>query len=171
MGYSHSWRYRTGSAAYAAAWPAIVQDTNHIVAALNHRLQLTGPDGAATPRLSRVHGIAFNGLLGEHSEPLVLDAPGPRDRSWFYCKTNREPYDLAVTATLLRCHLLLGSGFPISSDGDWNRDWRPARRLIKRLFDATVTAPPFTEAALPTIDDYEQLRQPPPQPGSRPATD
>lgn len=82
--------------------------------------------------------------------------PAPT-RQWWFCKTDGQPYDLAVTATLLRCHLLLPEAFLITSEGDWTADWQPARRLVKRLFGATVTTTPFSDAALPDDDDFQAL--------------
>jgi hypothetical protein len=157
MGYTHCWRYRPGSRTYAAAWPAIVQDSNRIIAELSTRIRFAGPDTAGVPLLSAVDGIAYNGGPGEHREAFVLAPPGTTTRQWCFCKTDGLPYDLAVTATLLRCHLLLPGAFLIASDGDWAEDWKPARRLVKRLFGLTATANPFSDAALPGDDDYRAL--------------
>lgn len=153
MGYTHCWRNQPGSAAYAAAWPGIVQDSNRIVAEVSRRIPIAGPDGTGVPILSATAGIAYNGARDQHRDTFTLTAPGTSGRQWRFCKTDQLPYDLAVTATLLRCHLLLPDAFPIHSDGDWDNDWQPARRLIKRLFGTATTAVPFTEAALPPLAD------------------
>ncbi|GIM98048.1 hypothetical protein Ato02nite_098410 [Paractinoplanes toevensis] len=157
MGYTHCWRYQPDSRAYAAAWPAIVQDSNHIIAQLSKRIPIAGPDTTGVPLLSTADGIAYNGGPGEHGEAFVLAVPGTTARQWWFCKTDGQPYDLAVTATLLRCHLLLPEAFLIASEGAWTADWQPARRLVKRLFGVTVRTVPFSDAALPDDDDFRAL--------------
>ncbi|GIF01087.1 hypothetical protein [Paractinoplanes rishiriensis] len=157
MGYTHCWRYQPHSGAYAAAWPAIVQDTTAIIAAVTTHVAIAGPDAAGVPRLSPADGISFNGGPGRNGEAFTLAAPGPTGRQWCFCKTLALPYDLAVTATLLRCQLLLPNTFWIASDGDWDQQWRPARQLIRGLFGAAPTASPFSGAALPTAADYRYL--------------
>jgi hypothetical protein len=149
MGYTHCWRYQPHSPAYAAAWPAIVQDSNRIIAALSARIAIGGSHAVGVPLLSTVDGIAYNGNPGQDGDTFLLAAPGTTQRQWWHCKTGGLPYDLAVTATLLRCHLLLPTTFLIASDGDWNTDWKPARRLVTRLFAATSPTPAFSTARTP----------------------
>ena len=56
------------------------------------------------------------------------------------CKTAYKPYDMVVTAILIRATQLLGREYmegngckEISSDGDWD-EWVSGRRLVKRVF-------------------------------------
>ena len=68
-----------------------------------------------------------------------------------FCTTGRKPYDLAVSAILLRCALLLPQAFAISSDGAWDREW---------AYGATpgAAAPPLGARAV--IADLFDLRPP-----------
>lgn len=134
MGHTHYWRYQPDSPAYAAAWPSVVHDTTRIVQQVSRSVALAGPDRSGPPLVDALSGIAFNGADKAGCDSFLLPSPGSRPRHWFYCDTRRLPYDLAVTATLLRCHLLLPDTFAIGGDGSWHRDWRPARDLVHHLF-------------------------------------
>lgn len=157
MGYTHTWRYQPHSPAYATAWPAIVEDSNRIIAALSGRIAISGPDASGVPLLSTADGIAYNGSPGKEAQAFLLAVPGTTQRQWWYCKTDRLPYDLAVTATLLCCHLRLPAEFLIGSNGNWDTDWKPARRLIKRLFGTASPASAFSDDAYPTAADLRAL--------------
>ena len=113
MGYTHYWSVPPGDPRYAARWPGIVEDTRRIVAAVRDLgVVIAGPDGYRRPVLDVSKGIGFNGdaTTDLDYETFALAAPGfggPARAE--FCKTGRRPYDLAVAAVLLRCHLLLGS--------------------------------------------------------------
>jgi hypothetical protein len=145
VGYTHYWSYQPNSTVYAAAWPRIVRDTTRILGELGRIIKLAGPDGTGRPLLEPGEGIAFNGRRPNDYESLDLVAPGPSRRQWFFCKTDRQAYDLAVTATLLRCCLLLPDDFRIDSDGRWDSDWLPARDLVRHLFGDTRDHTPFQD--------------------------
>ncbi len=159
MGYTHYWASARGDDRFAATWPAIVASAEAIIGRLNGTaMVITGlfPGGAA---VDPGQGIGFNGVIGaeQDGEPFVLRAPDPTVGSrmrWQFCKTGNMPYDLAVTALLLRCHLLLDDDFPIDSDGEWDGDWdrdrmdsHPTnpRRLVADLFGVAATGCPFTD--------------------------
>jgi hypothetical protein len=144
MLYSHSWACDPASVAYVHRWPRIVADTQRIAGHLaTLGVDLAGPDG--TGALSVDHdGIAFNGP-GEHAgQPFTLPAPTrePGTVHRGHCATGLLPYDLAVTAVLLRCHTLLGNEFIMRSSGRWHDEWllgvRPgqpgARQILAALF-------------------------------------
>lgn len=71
------------------------------------------------------------------------------------CTTSRKPYDLAVSAILLRCTLLLPQAFAVASDGAWDAEWAHgatpgttaprlgARTVIANLFDVRPPASPL----------------------------
>jgi hypothetical protein len=57
---------------------------------------------------------------------------------WFeFCKTARKPYDLAVTAALIRLAYHFPEGVEISSDGN-EGEWEEGRALCERLFGVGV---------------------------------
>ncbi|HEY2670149.1 MAG TPA: hypothetical protein VGJ07_07195 [Rugosimonospora sp.] len=162
MGYTHYWTVPSTHPGYTAAWPGIVADARRIITAVRAAgIVIAGPDGYHRPTCDLVEGIAFNGDATSDLdyETFWLQPPGwaPRCARGF-CKTERRPYDLAVAAVLLRCHLLLPDLFAIGSDGDWDREWlygaipsapdarhtRPgARRLVAELFGPVPDASPF----------------------------
>jgi hypothetical protein len=128
MGYTHYWSYTPADPAFAAAWPQICTDTQSIVERVRHLgIAIVGPDGIGAPMLDR-RGIRFNGdaVTGGDHESFDLFPPHPSaaGRQTAFCKTARRPYDLAVTAVLLRLRLLLPEAVTIASDGRWDVEWR-----------------------------------------------
>jgi hypothetical protein len=164
MRYRHSWACRPTECVYARAWAQILADTATILDELaDLRIVLAGPDGSGTPILNSHAGIAVNGdaAAGQAREPLTVPAahrnpyPSPcgvHAASTGSCDTGRHPYDLAVTAILLRCHLLLRDDFAIRSDGGWDTDWADGihpdlpgpRTLLTDLFGAIPDTSPLT---------------------------
>jgi hypothetical protein len=148
MGHAHFVRCDPASTAYRSAWPRILADTGRIIDVLAERgMALAGPTGDGTPILHPARGIAFNGVAAtdDDYDSFTLPSPGHGKGTWWFCKTNHRRYDLAVTAVLLRCHLLLPDTVAISSDGDWETDWRPARDLVDELFGGVPQACPFRD--------------------------
>jgi hypothetical protein len=132
MGYTHYWTH-PDNPAYRQAWPQLVQDAARIITAVtNAGITLAGPAGSGLPRADR-RGVCLNGsvVLGQAYEAFIIWPPADTSRSedasrrwkWDFCKTARQPYDLAVCAILLRFHLILPGGFLISSDGSWDAEW------------------------------------------------
>ncbi|GAA4609566.1 hypothetical protein BJY16_007388 [Actinoplanes octamycinicus] len=136
MGYTHYWSLLVNDPGYRTCWPQLIGDTVRIIDAVRRAgITITGPYGYGRPSLHPDSEISFNGDAepGRSADTFVLPLPEPDDDRpmWVanFCKTNRQPYDLAVTATLLRCHLLAPYALLLSSDGSWNRQWRYGRKL------------------------------------------
>lgn len=154
--YRHHWAYQPSHPDYAHAWPTILADSRRIIEAVRHAgIVIAGPDGYRRPTLDPEEGLALNGdattdLAGEAFQliaPLPV-LPQGRPTATAFCTTGRKPYDLAVSAILLRCALLLPQSFAIASDeGAWDREWAHgatpgttappvgARTVIADLFD------------------------------------
>jgi hypothetical protein len=164
MPYSHLWAYHPIDWEWAAVWPAVITDTTRIVDRVTQLgIALTGPDGHHDPVISVTDGIAFSGgatgvplrLLAPHRNPYPSPCGTPA-ATVGTCDTGREPYDLAVSAVLLRCKLLLGDTFLIGSDGGWDLEWlcgvrvgQPSpRHLITELFEALPTNSPLHRPSL-----------------------
>ncbi|WP_436528297.1 hypothetical protein [Actinoplanes sp. HUAS TT8] len=145
MEHTHCWRYRPDSPVWAAAWPGIIHDITRIVQAISNSVALAGPDGTGPALTAADTGIAFNGPGTAGGDSFQLPPPGPWRRHWYHCDTRQRPYDLAVTATLLRCHLLMPTTFAIGGDGSWHKDWRPARDLVHRLFGEQANGMPLSD--------------------------
>ena len=111
-------------------------------------------------------GIAFDGdeeaeLDGESFviRPALDDIPpwGTNEQGVveMFCKTESFPYDLAVTAILLRCRLIAPDAFQVASDGDWGDEWAQdatypptgmsTRGLVTELFGECPAESPLTE--------------------------
>lgn len=163
---THSWAYRPTHPAYRTAWPTLVGDTRRIidhVRALG--VVVAGPDGRRAPRLDVADAVSFNGdattdLAGA---PFTLLAPRPDHprrpaTAAGSVTTNRKPYELAVTAVLLRAVLLMPEAFAVASDLSWTQwghgcaTWPPAathvspRRIVAELFDAAPPVSPLRES-------------------------
>lgn len=145
MVYTHYWAYQPDSPQFTAIFPRLVADSGDILAHLADRgVQLAGPTGIGEPLLNEAI-IAVNGTRPESGENFVL-APGSgsgitahtEDGTAFrmdWCQTRRQPYDLAVTAILLRAAHLAPRHVSLSSDGSWPFGWDAANRLLAGLFD------------------------------------
>ncbi|MEV0269841.1 hypothetical protein AB0H43_13770 [Hamadaea sp. NPDC050747] len=159
MGYVQTYGYQPGSDAYAAAWPIIVSDAQTIITAVTDLgIAVRGPMGTGDPIADLSGGIRLNGddAAGLSFDGFDLPAPyrtpeAPADcRVWRFVKTQRRPYDLAVTSILLRAHVLAPDVFAIGSDGHWADEWTtPAganpRDLVARLFGVHVVDDPLTD--------------------------
>ena len=113
-------------------------------------LIVAGPLGSGQPELNDEF-VSFNGggqvEVGGHlnrlwCETFHLDRdlggegfPGPDERGWYFecCKTRQMPYDLAVTASLIRLAHRFPEGVEVSSDGG-PEDWQPALDICRKVF-------------------------------------
>jgi hypothetical protein len=145
VSYTHYWSYRPASAAYRAAWPQILRDATRIVEHVGKTVNIAGPDGTGAPLLNHT-GIAFTGAFPD-DEYFELVPPDDGGQVWAHCTTAPQGCDVAVTAILLRCHLLLPAEFRINSNGRFDSDWLPARHLVRQLFRITSATIPFTSTA------------------------
>ena len=86
--------------------------------------------------------IRFNGVADEGHETFILFKKKPKgqdggdgqSRYFYFCKTARKPYDLAVCLVLLSLANHATKSMKITSDGDWDGDWTDARTAYKELF-------------------------------------
>jgi len=164
VGYCHYYGYDLTNPQFDSVWPKIVEDTERIITRVRDAGIPIGNTRAGNPRWAGVEVIAFDG--GDSDD---LGGPGPvifrvvpptywqqpRNGSISeVIKTARLPYDLAVTAVLLRCHMLLPAAFAIHSDGAWDEEWLygatgpipgglGARAVVAELFGDAPTACPF----------------------------
>jgi hypothetical protein len=117
-------------------------------------LQVAGPLGTGRPELTD-ELVSFNG--GGHVDvdgrPVRLGCETfylerrrqpeewqePDERGWIFecCKTRRMPYDLAVTAALVRLAYHFPEGVEVRSDGG-AEEWEAGVELCRRLFGFAV---------------------------------
>lgn len=133
MGYTHYWHVRPKDLpAIRKRLPSLVADFRRL---LPHLPPLAGPLGEGEPVLGPSE-VAFNGLAPEDYEsfhfPPAEDEYRTQDGLLFaFCKTERRPYDLAVTAFLTLARWHLGKKVQVTSDGGV-RDWTEATTLVER---------------------------------------
>lgn len=157
MAYMHSWSARRAHPDYATAWPVLLDEARYIIDILGRiGVVIAGPDGHAPRILDDTRGILLNGDARTHlaHEGFHLEPPAPGPGfTWAACKTARHPYDLAVTALLLRGMLLMPDAFLVHSDGDWEMEWAPARHLVGELFGPAPSTDPLSPEPLPHGED------------------
>lgn len=166
MGYSHYYSYDLTNPQFHRVWPKIVKDTDRIITRVQDAGIRIGNSQAGNPHWAGVEFIALDGdsddLAGEElyifRKVPPTYRPQPRNGSINHViKTGRRPYDLAVTAVLLRCQMLLPAAFAIHSDGAWDEEWLygatgpmpgglGARTVVAELFGDAPTASPFDRA-------------------------
>jgi hypothetical protein len=91
--------------------------------------------------------IRFNGRGDEGYETFVLVKKKPK--SWrentneyfYFCKTARKPYDLAVGLVLLRAESNAPKVLKISSDGYWEKSWKYIQEAYKEIFKDEPVCP------------------------------
>lgn len=141
MGYTHYWEAGTKPDTFVAAYPDIQLDAVRICKHAQTVLGVNLADGlGAGDRPIITEGVlALNGseAFGEDYETFALR---PQLGAFDFCKTAHRPYDVVVTAILLRAAHHAPEGIKVSSDGDWD-EWKPARTLVEELFGDTPTCP------------------------------
>lgn len=177
MGYCHHFAYQPHHPEFISGWPQLTADAELIIAACARRGVRLGPgvegyQGKTAPEANErwiwLNGAPWGRL--EHETLLIL-GPGKEAEEcvkqmadwfgkvsfvWASVKTQRKPYDLAVTAILLRARLLMPQAFGLSSDGAWAGEWGTARDLVAELFGASPVESPFTPSAFPPACAHEQ---------------
>jgi len=138
-------------------------------------LVVGGARGAGRPELTS-ETVGFNGggwvevdgrpqwLSGEtfridrQFEPEEWDEPD--ERGWYFecCKTRQQPYDLAVTASLIRLAHRFPEGVEVGSDGGPD-EWQPAVDLCREVFGQAELPFPVREsqAAAAEPDRLQEL--------------
>lgn len=137
MGYTHYWDREaldaSSPAARGIAYGRLAMDAKTLIAnfrACGHAV--AGPLGTGEPEITEGR-IAFNGSAAERLdyESFVWDA---REEGWNFVKTAHRPYDILVTAVLIRAKRHYGNAVAVTSDGSWD-DWRQGRVLVSSTFD------------------------------------
>lgn len=140
MGLTHYWQYNRDFT--LSEWKSIGQAFGKLVDSLPE-VPLAGPEGEGTPEFQQ--GILkFNGTVPRAVEPFVLyrtrsawlaDNGFPPERPWRgFCKTENQPYDLAVKTMLLLAQHIAPGALTIESDQDVGGEgWAAPRDLYGRL--------------------------------------
>lgn len=128
MGYTHYWRHADID---AATFDRLAADAKSLAELSG--VAIRGWDGERDADWTDGE-ISINGDAGK-GEDFETFQFGPDVCTFEFCKTGERPYDIVVTAILLRAYALLPDGdMSISSDGDWS-DWQAGRDLYFEAFD------------------------------------
>lgn len=140
MGYTNYWQTKelTEEQIPAQFWKDCEKVLDKII---SKGIILATPDGTEVldsghkiinywePEENRAPGLCFNGFLDRGCESFCLFFDG----EWNFCKTRREPYDLAV-----KCILMLADKYDLLENSDVdNRTWS---------FDGNEKDPEYIEA-------------------------
>ena len=153
MGFSRGYTLDVLQPEFQAIWPQLVEDARQITRAVSaRRIRLRGGHGSGEPVLTserielewpwegrRVFERGLIYLNGdrereEDGETFMLVPVGEMAdvlSSGWWCKTGRCPYDLAVSAILLRAAALAPEHVSVAT-GDAD-DWRSGRTLLGEL--------------------------------------
>jgi len=173
MGYSHNVRIKEKHYPKALwAIPLVARDLHRL-----HRDRvlppLAGPLGHGRPEFGDAE-IAFNGVGSQAAETCYLGPtdpfPGESER-FYFTKTGREPYDLAVMAAYALWWWHSGKSIEVGSDGQL-ADWEPALEMleiefgyvipVRELFDvsyARLRFPRGLEVVLELRHESERIEQ------------
>lgn len=130
MGYTHYWTPK----------PLAAEEMNKAATAIKaiigvSDVEVCGPDGYGKPCLT-AENISFNGAgsFDEDYETFFVDDSGAPQ----FCKTDRQPYDVVVTAVLT--YLAAEHGFEVGSDGNAS-DWEAGGKLATLALGKTFPNP------------------------------
>lgn len=164
MGYTHYWRRSKDLT--QDQWERIAQETLDIIVRHCDKKRIVlawdydapvepqpslwgGPKMLPKPPEVTPDIIRFNGWKDEGHETFYFTRVKPESPSWDpeakesfdFCKTARKPYDLAVCLVLLSLIRHASDSVQVSSDGDWDHEWKDARVVYKELFGVEVDCP------------------------------
>lgn len=152
MGYTHSWSrdesllspedYRDFYAEFTGLAVKVIQT------AQEQGIQLADPTGEHLGAW-RVDGdsVRLNGYGEDAHESFVWEKVCPEPDGFYdFCKTNRKPYDVVVTALLLAVQEAYGNAVRISSDGTPS-EWEDGVRLFYQATGLVSTVPFDTVSA------------------------
>ncbi|TLQ39210.1 hypothetical protein [Streptomyces marianii] len=155
MGHAHYFAYTPKAESFRSVWLQLRLDAAAIIDLVEgaEGIALAGGAGTGAPRIDE-EAIVFNGLAAADGDyetfSIELDPQHEDERGFTYsfCKTGfsrPRPYNVAVTAVMLRAHTLAPDCFAIDSDGDWDEEWLYARAIHRMLFGTDPgMASPFT---------------------------
>jgi hypothetical protein len=78
--------------------------------------------------------------------PSISEWRKDEPETFDFCKTAYKPYDVVVTAILIRAKTIYGDCVKISSDGDW-QEWQAGREMYEKVF-GEIAECPFKKASV-----------------------
>jgi hypothetical protein len=149
MGYTHYW-YQKGNVA-PEVWGKITEAVEKIIAA-KPKVKIRREYNSISSPLINEQEISFNGIgdlghetfwLTREQQPTPQWQARPHLGTFSFCKTANKPYDLLVCATLLIAKCYADDVFTLASDGEWEREWEQAKKLVDEELDIKFLVCPF----------------------------
>ena len=131
MGYTHYWTFKKN--ANHNDYRTALKDCRKIIK--RSPIPLGNAYGKKTPLLNC--GIALNGVGEDNHESFILPRTLGTDD---FCKTDRKPYDVIVTACLCILYTYMKDSIAIQSDGD-PHEWEPGRHLAQIILQREIDIP------------------------------
>jgi len=150
MGYTHY--YYQKKSLTQKQWENVCIETFQILDyCKGKKIKLAFEYDNPAPPLVNNDQIRFNGVKDEGHETFIFLKKKPEEkicsdksRYFYFCKTARKPYDLAVCLVLLSLANHAPKSVELASDGDWDQEWAEARKVYKELFGVDAS---FQKAA------------------------
>ena len=163
MGYTHYWRRPKNNAGSAYMFGQLALDAKKIIEhAEQDGIRIRNGHGEGEPDFNEAFFSINGDAMGTRTEANGALVPAdlahesfiwegiPTIQEWRkdepmtsdFCKTAYKPYDVVVTAILIRAKHIYGSCVSISSDGDWESiHWAYGRRLYEQVFGEVAECP------------------------------
>ena len=151
MGYSHYWTFDRSKMTQDELKIAFKKAVDEIVNLKNNlpkKIVIKGRKGDGEPIFNEQE-ICFNGDINfnENLENFILTLKEPkfdvvgvmgkREKERWFCKTDRNPYDLLVCASLIALNKHMPEAFTYSSDGD-EEDWKKPKAFYQQFCESTI---------------------------------
>ena len=131
MGYTHY--YRQSKNFTDTEWGNLQAKVKTIFDyAKTNKIEIDDQDGGEPICDDKTDLILFNGVGENSHETFVINKEMRRD--FDFCKTQEKPYDLIVMLVLLAIKEVAPAVMKISSDGDWDHEWKSGQEAYKTLF-------------------------------------
>ena len=164
MGYTHYWRRPRKNAGSAYMFGQLALDTKKIIAqAEQDGIRIRNGQGEGEPEFNEAY-FSINGDASHYVEgrdmahetfrwegiPSISEHRKDEPETFDFCKTAYKPYDVVVTAILIRAKHIYGDCVSISSDGDWESNpnfpdgygsWQTGHELYERVFGEVAECP------------------------------
>lgn len=152
IGYTHYYYQKKNLT--QTQWEKVCLETFHIIDFCKKEgIELAFEYNIPEPPQVNDEEIRFNGVNDDGHETFTFFKKKPKalrtvkNEYFYFCKTARKPYDLAVCLVLLSLANNVPKAMKLGSDGDWDQEWVEARNVYKELFGVVVEFPFCKEAA------------------------
>lgn len=133
MGYTHYFEQHEPFS--QNEWEKIAMDTMKAIEYCEHKgIQLAFEDNIPEQAEVSDTQIRFNGVGNGGYETFILKKNTYTKDQFNFCKTARQPYDLAVGLVLLISKKHAPNSIRVSSDGDWDSDWNEIKDSYNEIF-------------------------------------